>query len=889
VKKIPLLLALGIFLILACIVFLYDFKLDNERTPWEFIGKNTVLVYKPPVTPNSTGQQLFRDVTKNFSDASIQIALDQLLASKNVLTAVTVTAKDNFDVVFYAPLSADSEKKRWEEFLRVIRSKKIEPRKRNFEGVVIYDIGSPSKNSFTYTVMDNVFIGSSTSFLVEDAVRIALAEDPITFRQENAKLFQLSTLEQDGGDIYINLPEFFRWIRSFSDTDLLGLTIPFGNSLVTDLKIDQENAIFNGFATDSTETGNSFLALFANQAPVAFGMKSVISTNSAAVLRYGIPQPEKWYTQREAFLKKQKPAIQDSLNQLSLYKFNPVEFYGSIGDEVGLSLRTNGTGITSVFIAKLKNVRSGMSALENLSDAVSVVNKDSLYSERYSDYTIRKIALSNFTYTLFWPLASTSSETYFTLVGDYVMFSESEELLKQSLNDIDEENTWSKSLRWNTFLQTALQESTVDIFFDVNLLSSYVKDHLTTRWKPYFEATQFLSVERGVIQFSRLEQDYYFTGNFPLRKDGVASKAQKSVSSTTLPHLLTSRPFLVKNHDTGNMELIVQDTLNSIYLIGSRGKIEWQLPLDSKISDEISQVDFYKNGKLQYLFITQNKIHIIDRLGRYITGFPKTLDSNHLKFSSVVDYDKSKNYRFLVSDNDRKIYITDKEGSLLEGWNPKRFSRNLFAPPRHYRIQGKDYFVAIQDDGIVYIMNRRGELSDGFPLALHARPEGDYFFQSGKNLSASTFTIVSREGSKIQFNLLGKITDQEALIKRDTKSRFYLLISDDKKSCAVVRIDAAKIAAFNPRGTLLFEKENPGSESLVPGLFSLGSDSRVFSLTDVEQKLCYLWNEQGNPILPNPIETGHTPALRYNAQNEEMKIYWTGANAIMSTSVRWSH
>jgi hypothetical protein len=67
----------------------------------------------------------------------------------------------------------------------------------------------------------------------------------------------------------------------------------------------------------------------------------------------------------------------------------------------------------------------------------------------------------------------------------------------------------------------------------------------------------------------------------------------------------------------------------------------------------------------------------------------------------------------------------------------------------------------------------------------------------------------------------------------------------------------------------------------------LDSDKRVFSFTDAEQKLCYLWNEQGNAILPTPIETDQIPALQYRRQNEEIKIYWTVDDAIKSTSLHW--
>jgi len=891
VKKIPLLIALGIFLLLAAIIFIYDFRSERQRSPWELIGRNVVLVYSPSDYSNRLAQQASQRVAKSFplKDSSTQDVVNQMLTTKSALISLQLTAKQNFDFTFYVPLSSTQDKKLLSTFQTLLSSKKIEQRQRTFIGATIYEVVLPEKRTFSYTIIEDVLVASTTSFLVEDAVRISTEENPITFRKENSKLFRLSTSEKDDGDLYINLPEFFRWTRSFSDRDFLDLDFPFGKSLLTDLTIDQENATFNGFATDSTESENSFLSLFNKQTPVAFEMKSVIPTNSSGVFHYGIPQPEVWYKNREVFLKNHKASINDSLTKLSAHKFSPSEFFKFIDNEVGLITINNRSTANSAFIAELKNVDAAMTALDKLSTTLSIQNKDSIYSEPYSTYTIKKIDLPNFINTLFWPLASKSSETYFALVGKYVLFSESDELLKGILDDNDEDNTWSKSLRWNTFLQTTLQESNIDFFFDIGLLTTYLNDHLTPEWKSALESSQFLSVDRGAIQFSKLEQDFYFAGNFPLRKTAGIKKAATSFSNLRLENEITSSPFLVKNHNTGNSEIIVQDTLNAIYLIGNNGKIEWKLNLDSKIADAVTQIDYYKNGKLQYYLITKNKIHIIDRLGRYIPGYPKSIETRNLRFTSVVDYDKSKNYRFLISDDEKRIYIISKEGNQLEGWNPKRIQRNLFAPSRHYRILGKDYFIAIQDDGLVYIMNRRGEMINGFPLSLKSRPQGDYFFEGGKNFASSIFQVISQEGMKIRFNLLGKIVDQEALIKSTPKSHFYLVATDDRKASSFVRIDEGKIAVFDQEGRLLFEKQNPGSESLLPHMFNFDSGKRMYSFTDPIQDLSYVWDERGNSVLASPLETGHIPAMNYNRQNGELKIFWTTNNSITSTSIRGSN
>jgi hypothetical protein len=63
-----------------------------------------------------------------------------------------------------------------------------------------------------------------------------------------------------------------------------------------------------------------------------------------------------------------------------------------------------------------------------------------------------------------------------------------------------------------------------------------------------------------------------------------------------------------------------QSTLNFSQLEGIRTIS--LLDLDGRILSEIFQLDYYRNGKLQYLFNTENKLWVIDRNGNPVEKFP---------------------------------------------------------------------------------------------------------------------------------------------------------------------------------------------------------------------------------------------------------------------------
>ena len=70
------------------------------------------------------------------------------------------------------------------------------------------------------------------------------------------------------------------------------------------------------------------------------------------------------------------------------------------------------------------------------------------------------------------------------------------------------------------------------------------------------------------------------------------------------------KPVIVKNHVTGNNEVLIQDDANRLVLIGEDGKILWKKNIAGEILGDVYQVDKYKNNKLQYMFNTSRQFRI---------------------------------------------------------------------------------------------------------------------------------------------------------------------------------------------------------------------------------------------------------------------------------------
>ena len=166
-------------------------------------------------------------------------------------------------------------------------------------------------------------------------------------------------------------------------------------------------------------------------------------------------------------------------------------------------------------------------------------------------------------------------------------------------------------------------------------------------------------------------------------------------------------PQIVKNHYNGEDEIFIQDENNQIYLISNSGKILWKKSIDGSIIGNVHQVDMLKNNKLQMAFVTENKLYIVDRNGNNLKNYPKTLSKKAIVGLSVFDYDKNKNYRFMIPTADADVLLLNMQGEVPTDWN---FSSNadITTPLQYFNIKGKDYIVTANEEKAL-IVNRRGE------------------------------------------------------------------------------------------------------------------------------------------------------------------------------------
>lgn len=157
--------------------------------------------------------------------------------------------------------------------------------------------------------------------------------------------------------------------------------------------------------------------------------------------------------------------------------------------------------------------------------------------------------------------------------------------------------------------------------------------------------------------------------------------------------VVPSGPFDVRNSHTGKMNKFYQNAHGAICLRDENGKDLWGVPFDQKLCGTAQNVDYYANGKLQIAFCAGSELYVIDRLGRYVSGFPVELGKEVALGPDVYDFSGAKKYNVMVLHKDNTIQMYNMKGQKPQAWKGITAGETIKALPERLTLGNKDFWI----------------------------------------------------------------------------------------------------------------------------------------------------------------------------------------------------
>ena len=411
-------------------------------------------------------------------------------------------------------------------------------------------------------------------------------------------------------------------------------------------------------------------------------------------------------------------------------------------------------------------------------------------------------------------------------------------------------NSLGSSLTYKTLQKSLSSQASVNHYFNNNQLAEF-----------------FNSVFKTSIRGSELI-NYKLTGVQLVKDDNIVhlnSILQKSIPKNsktlvseefnlTFTDEIQMGPMFVSNHINKGKDILLQDKKNILYLISNKGVILWKKALKNAILGKVEQVDLYKNGRLQLVFSTKNRLYVIDRNGKNVGKFPLDFRDEITQPVAVFDYDKKRNYRFLITQHSN-LLMYDSNKKMVKGFKYKSSKQIISKQPVHVRYQGKD-FIVIAAGNQLKLLDRRGNIRVKVKENIDFSNESIYFCKS-------FFTTTNTKGELIQVNTKGNLARQSLDLESNhditTSSKTLVIRNENKLSINMNNVD------------LEYGKYSP------PSLFYL-NDKIYVSTTDLEAKKIWIFDSKAKPYPSIPVY-GTSGIDLTNADNDSSLEFVTRGDA----------
>ena len=703
---------------------------------------------------------------------------------------------------------------------------------REYDGVKVFEL----ENNLNLCHHKDILFMSSSSLLIEDGIRQLNNEISLLDNSEFIKV-QSTKSTFAGEHIYINYANLSKLLSQNSKllkSDEKWIS-RWANWAELDLETSDNNLTLSGFTLVEDSSSNYLTSLF-GQLEQKIEISKVAPRNTYKITALGIEDFKLFYTNYKDFLAKHNNLYEHNkaLSDIkSAYDLDIENYFnGMVLNEMGTISTFSSSGKSDDFIF-IKSKKES----EELLNHINPKTENKPFSENYRGYKISKFEINNVLSKLYGQMFNTVNENYFTYVDGYLIFANSASSLKAFIN-----NFLSKKVLDNnsTFINFKDQiGSRCNFLYYTNPSMGNWNDLVKKKWKSFIVKDNWSNVSGFVYQLSSKNELFY--NNVVLQYESNQAEETQLDWIVNLDNNITISPQVVYNHSSKKNNIVIQDDKKIIYLVSSKGKVLWKKQIGGIILDKVDQMDFYKNGKLQYIFNTEDSLYIIDRLGRDVENYPIRLSSKAKRGHTLLDYDKNRKYRILIPSENGMVYNYSKEGKLVSGWKFEKLEKPISHQIQYANIKGKDYIYVMDSDGNTKIVGRNGKKR----IDIGKIPVKKAFFIDKKTGNIYTSDIRGNVWLTILKGNQTKIKTSEL-----ESSSFYATNFNNDELMDLFISDNSGVKCYNLESEILdFDIQNESN----PKVFNFNKQSIIgFS----SNGSCHLFDTKGNAFSGSPLFGG---------------------------------
>ncbi len=795
--------------------------------------------------------------------------LHRILDGKKILVSNHLIGTNKNILLFSLKITKKESRQLQKELFSLSKIDSTKENFRTYNDIKLFTLNLRNKNYY-FSIIDNIFVFSSSELIIENAIRQKSSNTPISSDLGFSKI--APNLTKKANHLFLNfenIGQVYSKYFSYTFSKKVKNLNKFANWTALDFEMKNDKISLNGY-TYVANSMDYYLKIFDNLNPQSIDNTHMLPQKTSEFLFFGFDNSAKFNSNYEMLINSRNKAGTYQMMRQEFEKQYDKHIISTIQQEIGNSITfakvkfNNSIDKTSNFT--ILNLDDAQIILDGLTSVTDKYNKKNNIKKQYytdfkidnnTNHRIYKFVSKNIMKIIFGELTKFPEQQYYFVYDNYLIFAENQDDAKLYINDLYRNKTLKNTPSFELFMHNNPTKGNL-LYYSNNTFNSYKqKSVLNDKFKDIYNKNInfFNKLQYITVQFS-YEKDNLYQTNINVRYDENLSQERYSTWELELKNNITTKPFFFLNHYTAEREVFVQDSSNTIYLLTKNGKIIWTKKLSEKIVGKIYMVDLYNNQKYQLMFATTNNIVALDRNGEYIENYPIALKAPTKQGITVADYDNNKNYRILVPNSDNTLYIYNKEGQEITGWENPKTNSEIISQTYHFRNDDKDFLV-LADKTKPYILNRKGqpriEITDNF-----AMPTQVYFyFQAPTQTTQPSFVTTNASGRIIKINLDGKITEIP-LMTMSKDHQFVAFDLNNDELLDYIIADDKTLFVYNSNGEKIFTYTFKHAIEGKPLILKFSKDDIKIGVTIPTENKVYLLTQKGK-IAPNfPIPGNST-------------------------------
>jgi hypothetical protein len=768
-------------------------QIDDNNIIWQDIRNTKQLVEKKAA------------IDSILNELSKVEAFNQMMHNSYTRMYVSYhfAGKGRFETVYSISMNTPIDEKLLLDKLR----KDFYIKEREFESATIYEISSKkAKKSFYLSQLRGVLFLTAYEPLAEKIVISASLADPQKQKLKN-RMLKMSG-KDIAANVYVSYRYLYRLLSAYTAPQYRPMLMSLGSFSQMadfDLSIEKERLILSGFSVE-TDSFNGFLSTYVPYNPVACKAANILPASTSYMFFQGAGQLAELLKSRAVTAQSERDE-----EMIERYKARYLVdvgdyFYPWMHNELVFALsNTHSSDLSegAYTLIEATDIKEAKQSLARLSNAVNEKkNITDTTIVRYRLYEINSINLPALLPTLFGKMFGAMEHCYYTSIDNYIVFANSRQSLESLIDNYLVEQVLQNTEVYTNALEAMSGESNIFIYTNLHFLRPGIRKFLSQDGVDLLEHSGLAFDNFGVFALEYISDGRDMYTSLMLQHGGEQEIDRPIAWKTALDNPVARGPFSIINHRNGKQEVLVFDKSKFMYRIDESGSIVWTVPVLEYPMSKVYLVDFYKNGKYQYMFNSKNYLYLYDLNGNRVENYPVKLPLEAAGPMSLVDYDKNKRYRIIIPLADGKVYNFKIDGTETPGWKYPQMEYPVHNAVQYFKLGSKDFLVISDTAGNVIFANRRGERRMSAQLAFTNNPR-TLFFKKPAGGRSKIITTDMR-GRIVSIDADGNV-DKKLLREFSPAHTFAYFDFDADHHKDYIFLDNNTLFVFDMEGKLILE------------------------------------------------------------------------------------